>query len=333
MKLRKGLYFKQILMVTLLIAVVVFLGGCGEKTYHVGILSGLDFVAGSIDGFKAKMTELGYIEGKNITYDIKKSNFDIAVYQSNIKKFVEDKVDLIYVYPTEASLEAKTLTEGTDIPIVFSVANIENNNLIKSITEPGGNVTGVRFPGPEIAVKRFEIMHEMAPQAKRYWLPYQRGYPIIPAQMDLLRPVAEAAGITLIEAPADSAAELDSMLQAKAKSGNIDFDAIMFLVDPIAVTPDAFVVMAKFANEHKIPIDGVFISVGEYSTGFGVNIEPIATGKQAATLADKIFKGAKAGTIPVISSENYIEINYDAAQKQGLTVSDSVLSQANKVVR
>ncbi len=333
MNLHKGLSFKPILMVTLLIAVVVFFGGCGEKTYKVGILSGLDFMAGSIDGFKAKMTELGYIEGKNITYDIKKSNFDIAVYQSNIKKFIEDKVDLIYVFPTEASLEAKTLTEGTNIPIVFSVANIENNNLVKSITEPGGNVTGVRYPGPEIALERFEIMHEMAPQAKRYWLPYQRGYPIIKAQMDLLNPAAEAVGVTLIEAPADSAAELDKMLQEKAKSGNIDFDAIMFLVDPIAVTPDAFVVMAKFAYEHKIPIDGVFIQVGEYSTGFGVNIEPIATGKQAATLADKIFKGATAGSIPVISSEHYFEIDYNAAQKQGLNITENILSQANKVVR
>ena len=51
-------------------------------------------MANTADGFKAKMTELGYIEGENIVYDHQKTNFDMAAYKRTLKKFVADKVDL-----------------------------------------------------------------------------------------------------------------------------------------------------------------------------------------------------------------------------------------------
>ena len=80
----------------------------------------LDALAGIADSFKAKMTELGYIEGKNIAYDIQKTNFEPDKEQQILKKFVDDKVDLIFTFPTEVSLAAKTATQGTGIPVVFS---------------------------------------------------------------------------------------------------------------------------------------------------------------------------------------------------------------------
>jgi len=70
--------YKQIISIFLavLIPVCLFFCGCSKKTekvYRVGILSGVDPFANIAEGFKAKMTELGYIEGKNIVYDIKQS--------------------------------------------------------------------------------------------------------------------------------------------------------------------------------------------------------------------------------------------------------------------
>jgi putative ABC transport system substrate-binding protein len=64
-----------------------------------------------------------------------------------------------------------------------------------------------------------------------------------------------------------------------------------------------------------------------------VNVDNIAVGKQAAPLIDKIFKGIQAGTIPVVSAENYIQVNYKAAQEQGITVPDGMLGQANEIIR
>jgi putative ABC transport system substrate-binding protein len=308
-------------------------GGATPKVYRVGILSGLDFVADVTDGFKEGLAELGYVEGQNIVYDVQKTNFDMAAYKRILQKFVADKVDLILVFPTEASLEAKAATQGTNIPVVFSFALIEDMGLVNSVREPGGNITGVRYPGPDVALKRFDILRQLAPQAKRILVPYQRGYPIVGPQLKALQPVAEAAGVTLIEAPAANAAELDAELQTRAQSGDVGVDAMLFLAEPLAVTPDAFAVMGKFAYEHKLPLGGALMTAGDYSSVFGVNVYTYGSGKQAALLADRIFKGALPGSIPVVSAESYVQINYKAAQALGLTVPEGLLKQADEVVR
>lgn len=332
--LKRG--YRLILLLSL-VGAALLLNGCSAeaspKVYRVGILSGFDYFAATTDGFKAKMTELGYVEGQNIVYDVQKTNFDMAEYKRILQKFVVDKVDLILVFPTEASMEAKTATQGTNIPVVFANANIEDTNLVNSVREPGGNITGVRFPGPDIALKDLEILHDLVPQAKRIWIPYQRGYPIVASQLEALRPAAKAAGVSLIEAPADNPAELEAELQTHAKSGDIDIDAILLIPEPLAGTPDAFVVMAKFAYEHKVPIGGILMSVGDYDSIFGVNVKAIEVGKQAAPLADKIFKGIQAGTIPVVSAESFLQVNYKAAQKQAVTVPEGLLSQADEIIR
>jgi len=314
----------------------LLVSGCGAeepKVYRVGVLSGFDYFAATTDGFKAKMTELGYVEGQNIVYDVQKTNFDMAAYKRILQKFVADKVDLILVFPTEASMEASVATQGTNIPVVFANANIEDTNLIKSVREPGGNITGVRFPGPDIALKSFEILRELDPQAKRIWLPYQRGYPIVASQLEVLRPAAKTAGVSLIEAPVDNLAELEAELQAYAKSDPIGIDAILLIPEPIAGTRDAFVVMGKFAHEHKLPIGGILLSAEGYDSIFGVNVNAIEAGKQAAPLADKIFKGIPAGTIPVVSAESFLQVNYKAAQELGLSVDEGLLSQADEIIR
>jgi putative ABC transport system substrate-binding protein len=317
--------------------IVLILSGCqaeaSPKVYRVGVLSGLNFVADITDGFKSKMTELGYIEGQNIVYDVQKTDFDMAVYKSILQKFVADKVDLIVVFPTEASIEAKLATEGTDIPVVFTFALIEGMGLVESVREPGGNITGVRYPGPDIAIKRFEIMQEIVPQAKQMVLPYLRDYPIVAPQLEALRPVAAAAGVKLIEVPAANAAELEAGLAALTKEGDMDLDAILLVAEPLTVTPDAFAVLGKFAADHKLPIGGALITMDEYGTIFGVNVHNVSVGKQAAPIADKIFKGIPAGTIPVASAESYLQINYKKAQELGLSVPEGLLSQADEIIR
>jgi putative ABC transport system substrate-binding protein len=321
---------------TLVVVFGLLLSACRAeqpRVYRVGILSGLSFAVDAVDGFKEGMAELGYVEGENIVYDVQSTDFDMAAYRSVLQGFVADEVDLIFVFPTEASLEAKAAIQGTDVPMIFSVANIEDTGLVDNLREPGGNVTGVRYPGPDIALKRFEVMRELAPQATRMWIPYQRGYPIVDSQLEALRPVAEAAGVTLIEFPADDAAEVEAGLQALAASGDMGIDAIMFLAEPLGVTPDAFLVMARFAAEHKMPIGGALMEMEGYSSLFDVGIDHFLTGKQAAPLADKILRGTPAGTIPVVSSESYLKLNYGLAQEFGLTVPEGLLAQAVEVIR
>jgi putative ABC transport system substrate-binding protein len=91
--------------------------------------------------------------------------------------------------------------------------------------------------------------------------------------------------------------------------------------------------MGKFAYEHEIPIGGALMTAEGYDSIFGVNVNTFASGKQAAPLADKILKGTPAGEIPVASAENYIQINYGAAQTMGLTVPEGLLSIAAEIIR
>lgn len=330
---------KRMFLPVLLLCMVLVSGcvqsnaGQNAKTYRIGILSGLDFFADTTDGFKAKMTELGYIEGKNIVYDVQKTNFDMAAYKSILEKFVVDKVDLMFVFPTEASQQAKSVTEGTGVPVVFANAFTEDTGLVNSVREPGGNITGVRWAGPDLALQRFEIMHEMAPRAKRMLVPYQRGYPIVKSQLDALRPAFASAGITLVEVPADNATDLETQLKNQEESFNSETDVILMIAEPLCVTPDNFVVLGRFAEEHKIPYGGAFITFGGYSSIYGLTPQNVPQGKQAAFLADKILRGTPAGTIPVVSAEGYFQLNYTAAQKFGLNVSESLLVRANEIIR
>ncbi|MFA5357234.1 MAG: ABC transporter substrate-binding protein [Candidatus Omnitrophota bacterium] len=326
----------RIKLLIIFVFACVLLCGCSghkEKVYHVGILSGLEYVADIADGFKAGMAELGYVEGKNITYDLQRTDFDMAEYKYILDRFIKDKVDLIFVFPTEASLEAKAAVFGTNIPVVFSFAQVEGVGLIDSVRHPGNNITGVRYPGPDIALKRFEIMLKLVPNARRICVPYQRDYPIISIQLEALYPVAAANGVILLELPASDAGELEDEFKKISGSSEAGIDAILIIIEPLCVNAEAFLAISKFAAGRGIPVGGALISADGYESLFGVNVNNTAVGAQAAPLADKIFRGMPAGDIPVVSSESYFQLNYKAAKALGFEIPEDLLSTANEVIR
>ena len=328
---------KAWIILTVIIVAGLLLSGCSQppKTYRIGVLSGLDAFAPSIDGLKSKLTELGYAEGKNIVYDVQKTNVDPEAYKKIVQKFVQDKVDLIFVFPTEASMEAKADTQNTNIPVVFdlSFTDVPGVNLINSIREPGGNITGVRFPSADIASKRLELLLEMIPTAKRIWVPYLKDYPNVPGQLDAIRPVAQKAGVTLTEFAAASPQDLKAELDKRAASGDVGMDAILLIAEPLSITPDFFTVLGKFGAEQKIPIGGAPMQVGDYQTIFGLLPNAKRAGEEAALLVDKVLKGTPAGTIPVVTTESDLQINVKAAQAAGVTVPDGILKMANEIIR
>jgi putative tryptophan/tyrosine transport system substrate-binding protein len=324
-------------MLLCVIAITLLLSGCGQaptpKVYQVGILSGFEFFYPAVDGFKAKMAELGYVEGENIVYDVQSAPVDIEAYRSIAEKFVDDQVDLIFVFPTEASMEVKAATQGTNIPVIFDLAftDVQGIDLIESIRQPGGNITGVRFPSAEIASKRLQILLQMVPDAKQVFVPYFKGYPNVPGQLDALDTLAESAGVTLIKFGTTSPEDLQAELDRQAASGELD--AILLLAEPVSGTPAFFTLLGKYSYEHKVPIGGTLMSADGYSTIFGLLPQAYQTGEHAAVMADKIFNGTPAGTIPVITAELFFQIQVDAAQELGVTVPDGLLKQADEIIR
>lgn len=333
---------RQILLVILLV-VAVFLNGCAEKkpkVYRVGILFGLEQLYDSIDGFKKKMTKLGYIEGKDIIYDTHKTNVNLTRDKQILDKFVADKVDLIFVAPTETVLLAREITQGINIPLVFANVILEGNNLVKNVQQPGGHITGVRLPGPEYTAKRLEILHEIIPRAKRVWITYGSSNPNNPPTLKTLRLSASSLGLTLVEVPVTSVAEIRADLEKRDKSVDIGMDAIMIIPDWLSLSTEGLAVIDKFSVEHKIPIVSAPPIVSSaiapqypHYVIFSYMCVMTETGGLAAIIADKILQGAPAGTIPVVTPEAYLKINYKAIQELGLAVPEGILSQADEIIR
>jgi putative ABC transport system substrate-binding protein len=326
--------FQGVLILSALVC--LFLTGCGKKekkVYRVGILRGLDYLVDIPLGFKQKMAEMGYVEDDNVIYDLQTTNFEPSREERILEKFVKDEVDLIFTCPTEASIRAKKIAKGSGIPVLFAYANIEKTGLVESVRQPGGNISGVRYPGPDIAIKRFEILLELVPEAKAILIPYQRGYSTVAGQINALRPVAQALDIRLDEIAASDAEELKANLDAAVAAGKADTDAILFIAEPLSVTPQNFEVIAEFAAKHHLPVGGALMSAGRHHSLFGVTVDARDAGRQAAVLADKILNGIPADTIPVVSAENYIEINYLEAKRLNLKVNEGLLSIANRIVR
>jgi putative ABC transport system substrate-binding protein len=322
---------------TLLVGIVVLsllLGGCVQKpkVYRVGILNDGGSFTAIGDGFKAKMTALGYIEGQNIVYDIQNANAVPADEQRLAKQLVDAKVDLIVSFPALPTVAAYAATQGTNIPVVFAYYQLEGSNLVKSVREPGGNMTGVRYPGPELISRRLEILHEIIPQVKRVWIGYDKTSPNTAPALDALQPLAASLGITLVQVPATAIGELGADLAARANSADLGLDAILTMPDSFNTSAAGFAVLSKFAAEHKVPLVGGLASQAQQGALFINGTDFANVGALAAPLADKVLKGTRAGTIPVVTPEQTLVINYKVAQGLGLAVPEGLLSQATQVI-
>jgi putative ABC transport system substrate-binding protein len=303
--------------------------------YRVGILGFAPF-SQIAEGFKAKMTELGYEEGKNITYDVQFWNVAVDSLDAGtqmVQKFVSDGADLVVSFPTEQTVLAKAATEGTKVPLVFVFAGLEGNDLVKSVREPGGNITGVRYPGPETTGKRLELLTEFVPTAKRIGLFYQVGYPTTEPALAVLRPLAEKLGVTLVEIPVNTLDEMKADLEARAKKSDPGVDAFLQMADGLTHSPDGSALVMTFAKEHGLPYGGGHYYQADQGAVFAYSPYDFEMGQLAAPIVNKIFKGTPAGTIPLSTPENHLVINYKVAQELGLTVPEGLLAQADEVIR
>lgn len=319
-----------------LLAVVLFVYSAPgfmkkEKIYRVGILNALDFFSPAIDGFKKGMTDLGYVEGENIIYDVQKASQPVG-NQAIAERFVNEKVDLIFVFPTEAALEAKEATKDTNIPVIAVAFSVNGNDLVQSIQRPGGNVTGVRMATIDIAVERFEIMRKIMPEAKRFWIPYLKDYPTVASALGALRPRAQELGITLLETPFTTPDELKEFLESREKKP--DIDAILYIPEPLTTIPMFSDQISDFADRHEIPISGIGIAGPDSANGplFIYLPDAFNMGEIAAPIAQKVFDGEKPGNIPIVTPDSILTINHKAFERLNLDPSDALLNIADKIV-
>jgi len=332
--MRKGCSI--IFLATFLTGVAIFLSSCGnekQKVYKVGILSGMEAFASVADDFKSKMTELGYINGKSIVYEEEKLHNDTAGEDRVAKKFVADKVDLIFAFPTRSALAAKAAAAGKNIPVIFTVAGIEGNNLVESLRRPGGNITGVRFPSTELTVKRLEFLHDLVPGAKRIYIAWDKNYPGISFTIEELRKDAPSMKLSLVEAPVTTLKELEDDLASRSKSEDAGIDAVLIMPTLLTAFTEGFNLINDFAVKRRLPIAGSTTDHATMGAAFSYEPRNKDFAVPAAILADKVLKGVPAGTIPVVSPEAHLIINYKTIQKLGLKPGNGFLSIADEIIR
>ncbi len=324
----------RFILLLLLVGVGLLLSGCGDspaQVYRVGILVGGDTYAGIAEGFKARMAELGYVEGRNIVYEQQSSYGYPAQEQPILDKFVADKVDLIFAF-SGAGIDPNTAALKTDIPIVFVLAGPEGPNLFGNDGQRYGNITGVRFPGPEMTAKRLQFLLTLAPGAKRVYITYNRDLPANQNALTALRPLASSLNVVLVEAPVTRVEEIRADLNARAKAAEIGLDVILMMPDDFSQSSAGWQTISQFAAEHGVPVGGYAVDQVEQGAVFSYIPDNVKTGRLAAAQADRIFKGARPGDIPIITAEASLRLNTGLAQELKLTVPEGLVKQAIAVI-
>lgn len=314
----------------LMVLSALLLAACDReepKTFTVGILNILPTLDDAVTGFKEGMAELGYVEGRNIRYLYEQPSRDMSKLVGTAENLAANRADLILTITTPATLAAKKATADSGLPVVFAIVTDPlGAGIVDNIQHPGGNVTGVTF-GPQ-EPRRLEWLLKLAPTIKQIYVPFnpQDKAPVL--ALTMVQAAAKKLGVELITREVfDSASLEDAVSNIPAAA-----DAIFLLPDTLRGTRLAD--MVNKATELRLPVSvSNTVGVREYGmlTSYGFDLR--SCGKQAARLADQVFKGTRPADLPVETAKFYLAINLKVARAIHLDIPDEILRQADIIVR
>jgi putative ABC transport system substrate-binding protein len=113
-----------------------------------------------------KLSELGYIEGKNLVVEYRNADGDVNRLPELAEELLRRDVSIIITTSTSTLLAASKASRK--IPIVAATSgDLEGTGLVASLARPGGYVTGLTALSPELSGKRLELLREIAPKIVR----------------------------------------------------------------------------------------------------------------------------------------------------------------------
>jgi putative ABC transport system substrate-binding protein len=323
-----GRFTQLIACCIIVLTVLSMAAGCsrqkGKKNYVIAYINPNPEEREGAPGFLRNMPKYGYFEGQNVTY-IKLEINDRAKIESFLRSMVAQKVDLILAMSTPVARLAKKLTAGTGIPVVILLYDAVQADVVDSLTTPGGNITGVQFNGS--SPKALEWLRMIAPGTKRLFVPVCFDTGAAKLSLDELKHSARMLGLSVTVSEVRTVDELRSSLASMPR----DVDAI-FMIHSWLVGNNTKIVVAE-SVKRKIPIlsaghvhadDGLLLSYGPTDE---------TAGQQAARLAHHILSGTPPKNLPVETSEYYLGVNLRTAGEAGIRIPDTVLEQANYIVR
>ena len=298
----------------------------GAKTTVIGLLD-----AGERrewwDAFREKLRELGYLEGRNVSFEPRYAKGKLEALPVLANELVQLKVAVIVTFSSAAAVAAEHATRK--IPIVMASGGDQvSRGLASSLARPGGNVTGVASFSSDLMAKRFELLREIAPRSSRLAALWHADNPSNSSvrELDL---AAARARIGFQSVGFREAAELTDAFSTMTRE---HIDAIVVIHGALVYAERRRI--ADLALKHKLP---AIYGSAEYADAGGL----LAYGpdypdlsRRAAVYVDKILKGANPGDLPIEQPTTFeLVINAKTARAIGVAMPPSLLARANRVIQ
>ena len=305
-----------------------------QKTPRIGYLSSGNSATESVrsEAIRLALRELGYIEGQNIAIEYRYAEGKRDRYPGLAAELVRLKVDVIVAAGGSVVIRP-AMNASKTIPIVMvgTGADPVEAGLIESLARPGGNVTGITNLSRELGGKRLELLKQAVPKLARVEVLYDPASPGFASEVKEDLPVAaRALGLTLRSWEVRDADGLERVFAALSKERPDG----LYVPGGGQLTGANGKRIAGFALKRRL--SSVYQS-REYVDAGGLmsySADPAESYRRVAYYVDKILKGAKPADLPVEQPTKFeLVINLKTAKQIGVTIPQSVLYRADKVIK
>jgi putative ABC transport system substrate-binding protein len=298
-----------------------------KKVHRLGVLN-LAGVTFQREAFLQGLSELGYVEGKNITIEYRSAEGKYDQLPDLAAELVRLKVDVILTQSTPAAVAAKNAT--TTIPIVMAGGSDPvATGLVASLARPGGNITGITIMNAETAGRRLALLKETSAKVSRVAILWNSTNPGAAVVFKQTQTAAQDLGLQLQSLDVQSANALEGAFKGATRGGA---NALVLLASvPVS---NHLRQVADFAVRNRLASiydRSDFVDAGGLMS-YGTHLPEMF--RRALIYVDKILKGAKPADLPVEQPMKFeLVINLKTAKQIGLTIPQSVLYRADKVIK
>lgn len=296
----------------------------------IGFLSSASRSASELllNEFLKGLAEAGY-DGQSVIIEYRWADGRYDRLPALAEELVGRRVQVIATAGGAVSAVAVSKVTST-IPIVSVMGSDPVKlGLTSSLSRPDKNVTGVAQLLGDAEVKRLEILHELAPDAKLIGYLANPNNARFNEQRSLVEQAASGLGAKIRLLGVTTRAEIDSAFASASSEG---VTAILVAADPfLFISIDQIVSLAATRSLPAVYFVREYVRAGgliSYGTRLGDAL------RQTGIYTGKILAGSKPADLPIVQQSEKIEliVNLKTARALGLAVPTSLLLRADEVI-
>jgi putative ABC transport system substrate-binding protein len=307
------------------IAPLVAEGQQAGKVYRVGFLQRARNE--NVDVFIQALREAGYVDGQNAVVETRIYQGALDRLPQLAQDLVTRKSDVIVAAAPYAIKAALAATRTIPIIGIDLESDPVASGWVRSLSHPGGNVTGLFLDLPELGGKQIQLLKEAVPRLSRVAVLWDST--IGDVQFRATEAAGRAAGLVVqslrIQGPGDFQGAFDRAAR-EASQG------VIVLSSPLINEQRSHI--ATLALKSRLPTISLFTSFPESGTlmAYGPNLQELY--RRAPSYVDKILKGARPGDLPIERPTRFeFVINLKTAKALGLTIPPAVLARADQIIQ